>query len=320
MGLTLTPLKRLSRVQLGALDGHVVDIAFDSSYDAGGETLSGAGVRENDVVGFQKISGDAESAGYVFNLNHVTGKLQAYRGFAGRLESYAPGGGDVKGATNPAGTEGNADQAAAPVNAGLLKAATAVATLAGTITPTAQPAIPRNVVITVTNDSGGALDLFEGTTTFTITGTDFDGAAQTETVTLVSTSGNKSVADAKFRYVQGVKAFRTVTSVTYTNAPASTLKLGLGVGTRIGLPAALETATYTDVLGVSVDAVPKTISATVANAGGVDTTNNTVNVGTIADGADIGIDFKAAARQVAAGTDLSGVSLRAIVYTLNGGF
>lgn len=293
---------------------HPCTITPDTAYTAGGLAISAAsfGQRVGRIENIIQAGGDAETNGIQLSYNPSTGKVKFSRGSQTRAVSF--GGGDIKGATNPAGTEGNADQNAAPVNAGLYKAATLVSTLALTITPTTQPAIPRNVMITVTNDSGGALDLFEGTTTFTITGTDVNGAAQTETVTLTSTAGNKSVANSKFRYVQGVKAFRTITSITYVNAPAATLKMGAGPGTRLGLPTKLANAAHTDVVVISVNAAPVTISSTVANAGGVDTTNNTINSGTTADGDDVYVVYQDSG-EVGAGEDISGAVFKAIVVT-----
>lgn len=301
---------------MGALSGVLANLDFDNSFAAGGESLANAaaGIRAADIVGFQEIGGDAESALYQFKYNNASKKLIAYRGAAGEIIPYAPGGGDIKGATSLAGTEGNADQNAAPTNDALLLARTTFTALAGTMTPTTQPDVPRNIVLTITNDSGGSLDLFEGTTTFLFTGTDRNGAAQTESVTLVSTAGNKAVANTKFRFIQTTKAFRTLTSVTITNAPAGGLKGSLGPGSRIGLPSALETAVHTAVLNLTVTAARVATSATATDAGGVDTTNYTVNVGTIADGADVGITYKSAAQEVAEGTDLSAVKLRGIIW------
>jgi hypothetical protein len=290
-------------------------ITGDNAPPVGGYSLTGVqvGARNGSILGVVKYAGNALAASYGVTWDYVNGKL-VFTSSGGGEQTYIPGGGDIKGATNPAGTEGNADQAAAPVNSVLYLAATSFTTLAGTMTPTVQPAVPRNVMITIKNDSGGALNLFEGVTTFLITGTDFNGAALTESVTLTSTAGNKSVADTKFRYVQGVKPFKTVTSVAITNAPAGGLKGSLGPGTRLGLPIPLLTPAVADVDSISVDAAPVTPSATTTAAGGVDTTNNAINVGTIADGADVAIVY-AASGQVAAGTDLSGVIVRCEIIT-----
>lgn len=284
-------------------------ITLDTSYPTGGYGASlgfapqplGVG----SFIGVYIIGLNAAGSGVVqLAFDYTNNKLMAFRGATftpagsitftdgSRLVSYSPGGGDIKGATNLAGTEGNADQNAGATNGALLLAATTFTVLAGTMTPTTQPDVPRNIVIQIENDSGGALDLFEGTTTFAITGTDKNGDAQTENVTLVSTGGNKSVANTKFRYVQGVKPFRTVTSIAITNAPAGGLKGSLGVGTRIGLPTALDTAAVADVTSITVNGARVAPTATVTNAGGVDTTNNAINSGTISDGADVGVLYK----------------------------
>lgn len=294
------------------------DLTFDTSYPAGGYSitpsqLGGGGGR--DIEGASYVGGNAASRRFSYLWDTTNEKLRLFRPADAGGESYSPGGGDIKGATNQAGTEGNADQNAAPVNSGLLLAAATFTSLAGTMTPTTQPDVPRNIVITVTNDSGGALDLFEGTTTFLITGTDKFGVAQTESVTLVSTSGNKSVANSKFRFIQSSKAFRTVTSVAITNAPAGTLKGSLGVGTRLGLPSDLPTPLHTDVLSLTINAARQATSATVTSAGGVDTTYFTVNVGTIADGADVGIVYLGNG-EVTTGTDLSAVTARINFQTI----
>lgn len=308
MALTLTRVTTGSD-STGRYRRRMWDVTGDNAPPSGGYSVTGVelGCRNGTILGVNKLGGNALAASYGVTWDDVNNKLVFTSG-AGGVQDFIPGGGDIKGATNPAGTEGNADQAAAPVNSGLYKAATTFTVLAGTITPTTQPAIPRNVMITITNDSGGALDLFEGTTTFLITGT-LNGSAQTESVTLVSTSGNKSVANNKFRYVQGVKPFSTITSVAITNAPAGALKGSLGPGTRLGLPQPLLTPAYTDVKSISVDAAPVTPSATTTSAGGVDTTNNAVNTGTIADGADVAIVY-AASGAVSPSTDLSAVTVR----------
>jgi hypothetical protein len=293
----------------------LITFTGDADYPSGGYTdLTGpeVGARPGSIIGVSKIGGNAASANYGINWDTVNEKLQFAAG--GGDQVYAPGGGDIKGATNPAGTEGNADQVAAPVNDALFLARTTFTTLAGTMTPTVQPDVPRNIVITITNDSGGALDLFEGVTTFLITGTNKDGEAQTESVTLTSTAGNKSVATARFRYVQGVKPFKTVTSVAITNAPAATLKGSLGPGTRLGLPAPLATPAVADVNQITVNAAAIAPSATTTVAGGVDTTNSAVNTGTTADGADVSIAFTASGA-VPTGADLSGVTVTLEVTT-----
>ncbi len=293
----------------------LIDFTGDADYPAGGYTdLDGpaVGAAPGSIIGVNKISGNPAAANYGVTWDDVNEKLLFAAG--GGEQSFTPGGGDIKGATNPAGTEGNADQVAANVNNVLYLAAATFTSLAGTMTPTVQPDTPRNIVICITNDSGGALDLFEGVTTFLITGTNKDGEAQTESVTLTSTSGNKSVATSRYRYVQGVKPFKTVTSVTITNAPAGTLKGSLGPGTRLGLPAPLATPAVADVNQITVNAAAVAPTATTTAAGGVDTTNNAVNSGTIADNSDVAINFTASGA-VPTGADLSGVTVRLEVTT-----
>lgn len=291
------------------------NITGDNAPPAGGYSLTGlqVGARNGSIIGAVKIGGNALASSYGVTWDTVNDKLIFTTGSGGQ-QTYVPGGGDIKGATNPAGTEGNVDQAATAVNGVLLKAATTFTVLAGTITPTTQPDVPRNILIQIQNDSGGALNLFEGTTTFLITGTDVNGAAQTESVTLTSTAGNKSVANNQFRYVQGVKPFKTVTSVAITNAPAGALKGSLGPGTRLGLPQPLLTPAVADVDSITVNAASVTPSATTTAAGGVDITNNAINTGTTADGADVAVIY-AASGSVAPGTDLSGVTVLVDVIT-----
>lgn len=288
-----------------------LDIVFDSSYASGGEVLGDgtSGVPSALVVGFQDWGiGTAAAAGYNIRFNTATGKLVAYKSGTGAAQVHS--GADLKGATNLAGTEGAADQNATAVSGGLLYSGDTFTNLAGTLTPTRSPDIARNIVIQVENGTGGALNLYEGTTTYTITGTDINGNAQTETVAWVSTAGNKSIAASKFRYKQGTKAFATVTTVTWDNAPAGGLTLELGIGTRIGLPAALATGTYTDVTDLTVSAAYLAPSATAASAGGIDTTNNTFNSDTTANNWDFIITYNAIGAQVTSGVDLSGVTIR----------
>jgi hypothetical protein len=224
------------------------------------------------------------------------------------LVTESPGGGDLKGSANT--DSANTDANALPTNGALYKAATLVSTLAGTITPTVQPGTGRNIGVFVTNDSGNPLNLYEGVTTFTITGT-WRGAAQTSTITLTSTAGNKAIADGKFRYVYGTKPFDTVTSVTYNNAPAATLKLSLGPGSKLGLYRDLVTPAEADVVKLVKNATDLAVT------GLVDTTNMTVNFGALADGDDVEIVYKAgvattsaqvALAEVTASTNLAGIT------------
>jgi hypothetical protein len=254
-------------------------------------------------------------SGYNFMWNKTTGMVLAYRvpaitATGSGIVDESPGGGDIKGSANTDAE--NADAASLPTNGALYLAATAVSVLAGTMTPTTQPDVARNVGIFVTNDTGGNLNLYEGVTTFTVTGT-WRGAAQTEAITITSTSGNKAVAHTpNYRYKYGVKPFSSITSVTYDNAPAATLKLSLGPGSKIGLYNDLLTPLEADVIKLTKNA------ANLATTSIVNTTYMTVNFGALADGDDIAIVYKTALgvaaqqalAEVTTGTNLAGVTFR----------
>ena len=224
----------------------------------------------------------------------------------GRIYSWSPGGGDIKGATKPAGTEAAADEAAGPVNPTLIGAEQDFTTMAGTKVVTLSPDVPRNVIIVAHNDTGGALDLYEGDTTWTITGT-FRGAAQVEALVWTSTAGNKSIAAGQFRYLAGVEPFDTITSITYDNAGAGTLKMSVAPGSALGYPVDSDTGAEADFTKATVDAADFTIT------GAVDVTNKTFNVGTTADGADVEIQYvvdfdQGATTSVSGGTPAGTVS------------
>ncbi|MBO9597795.1 MAG: hypothetical protein J7559_08250 [Cohnella sp.] len=285
----------------------IADITFDDSYPTGGLTLS------PEKLGLRAIEAllPANNGGYMFHFDPSTGKLVAYSGANTAypiLLSHA--GGDIKGSANM--DSENADAGALPTNGSAVAAATAVTAGAWTHGTLTQPDMGRNVCISITNDSGGALDLYEGVSTFTVTGT-WRGAAQTETITFTSTSGNKSVANTKFRYKYGVKPFDTVTDITVDNEPADGLKISAGLGSKIGLPTALKTPAEADVTKITKTA------ANLSPSGIVNTTNNTVNLGTLADGDDFTIVYKTVDgitgttfSEVGNGTDLDSVTIRAI--------
>ncbi|MFH1107737.1 MAG: hypothetical protein V1790_00860 [Planctomycetota bacterium] len=305
MAFTIDLTVARARAVFGNRRQSIGKITGPASYTTGGETFAAGDVALGEIEYFAPTFIQTATAMVMCVYDYTNARLQAFwtktltpagsvaitMTDGSTVVSYAPGGGDLKGATNPAGTEGNADQAAAPVNHNLL-AAQVLVSGGNTITATVNPDVPRNVMITVVNDSGGPLDLYEGATSWLITGTDILGATLTETVTLTSTAGNKAVADTKFRYVQGVKPFATVRDAICTNPPAATLKWALGIGTRLGLPRALDSAAVADVLDITVSAARVAPTATTTAAGGVDTTNNAVNTGTTADGNDVGIIYK----------------------------
>lgn len=141
------------------------------------------------------------------------------------------------------------------------RAVTTVSMKVGAYTIANQPDLPRNVTVTHT-----AVSTVDTLGTIVIVGTDYAGAALTETLT--PSSGV---------LVAGTKAFRTITSITGVGwiAGAGADSVILGYGALIGLPVAL-TASSGTVLGTldTVVAVKATTgsgvlaTSTVAEASG----------------------------------------------------
>jgi hypothetical protein len=198
---------------------------------------------------------------------------------------------DLLGATTVVGTDATTDQSAAPVNSTEIAAAalvSAVVAASGALVIAAQPDVPRNVVITIFNDSAGSLNLFVGTTAFLVTGT-YQGETISELISFTSTSGNDAVGHTpNYRFAAGVLVYDTITSIVMqaygTNAPASTMKISAGVGSVIGIPQ--EIAASGSVYKVTVNDVDKTGTVT------INATNSTVDVGTIANGAYITLTYQ----------------------------
>jgi len=298
-------------------------VTFPSSYSAGGLALSAADLGWNNVSCVWAQS----KGGLDFEYDHLNAKLKAYLGSTDTsgVFAYSPGGGDVKGATAITGAMGTADQAADIVNAATWVAYQSFTTINGAAgsfgSITAQPPLPRNAVVSVKNASGGALNLFAGTMTITVTGT-FRGAAQVEAIACTLTGGQKAVANTKFRAFAGAKPFDSITSVTIDAtslasivAADGALQIGIGPGVLFGFPVAPDTGTNGDITSFSVNAAARAV------AGNTDFANQTLNVGTIADGDDIAVIYKIdveavsgtaygtsfALPEVPASTDLSGL-------------
>jgi len=340
--VTVTVNSRDKDIGHGALSKFmgVASIAFGDAaltYPTGGVPLPAIGrfglQRQVDIGIVEPPSGD----GYVYKYDRANHKVLIYTSagltpagsiasaFTGsalaghahdltdgsRIYTWSPGGGDIKGATEPAGTEAAADEAAGPVNAALIGAEQTFTAMAGTKSIALSPDVPRNVIIVVHNDSGGALDLYEGDTVYTITGT-FRGAAQEETLTWTSTAGNKSVANTKFRYLAGVEPFDTVTGITYTNGAAGNLKASVAPGSLLGYPVDSDTGAEADFTKLTVDAADVTISSI------VNVTNKTIAVGTTADGADVEVQYVVDFDQGATSSVSGGTPAGSIVSTLTG--
>jgi hypothetical protein len=178
------------------------------------------------------------------------------------------------------------------------------------MTVAAQPDISRNVCVCVTNDTGGALNLYVGSTSFDIVGT-YKGAAQTETISITATNAQKSVANGpKYRYKYGVKPFTTITSITQTayatDKMANTLKISVGLGSKIGILNTLATPAAADIFHADIKGTAYDVSAL------VNTTYGTVNLATLTDGDDFTLEYNAVGydrgAEVPNGTDLSAIT------------
>ena len=189
-----------------------------------------------------------------------------------RLMSYSQP--NVKGSKNT--DHENADDGDTPTNHDGISAESVVSTTwtRGTIT---HPDVPRNIGIVIKNDTAGALNLYEGVMTFTVTGT-FRGEQQTELITFTSTSGNKSVSNGgtdSYRVKYGVKPFDTVTDITLDNLPDDDFTISACPGSKIGLPNDLATPTEGELIKITktdVDFDPTS---------SLDSSNMTVDLGVL---------------------------------------
>lgn len=300
--------QRISR-DLAVLTGK---ITFDSSYADGGESLNALSTRFADLLDVIAVSRQAEAdTEYLPQFVRASNKLKIYTptsaasnhthaavshnhawtgdamgthnhalttGYMTVQESYS----DIKGSANT--DSENADAGAIPTNGNLVMAEAAVAAGAWTFALGANPDIGRNVMILIHNDSGGPLNLYEGVMTFTVTGT-FDGSAQVDTITFTSTAGNKAVATANNRYKYGVKPFDTITTVTVDNICADGLKIGVGIGSKVGIYCTLFSDMESDFVKLSKN------GAHLAVTGLYSDTYSTLNWGTLTDGDDISAMF-----------------------------
>ncbi len=288
MGLTVTNIRNDNWGNTKLVWG---SIAFDSSYPTGGESLSGLNVGLSTIDYFRA---DPRS-GYIFEYDYTNSKLKAYNVPASAITgeyNYAPGGGDIKGSANT--NSENTDTTTKPTNSDIVMNLAAVSTT-WTYSETLEIDTPRNLCILIANDTAGDLNLFEGVMTFSVVGV-FRGAAQTESITFTSTALNKAMTHTPdYRVKYGTKPFDQVTSVTLNNVPDDALKIGVGIGSKIGYP--VDSAT-----GADAD-FHKLIKngADLATTGSIiDHTNHTVNFGTLADGAEVSMTYAIAVAPVSA--------------------
>lgn len=285
----------------------------DSSYPTGGYSFNPEKIILSSIksLTFERNSG---LPNYLAIYDYSAGKVKiidegssASNTGGSVIELESPGGGDIKGSVNT--DSENADAAALPTNGNLVATETAVGAGAWTVGTITSPDVRRNVAIVIHNDSGGALNLFEGVMTFTITGL-VDGASTTNTIIFTSSAGNKAVADTKYRYKYGTKPFDTITNVTLDNVPDNGLKIGVGIGSKIGILKPLYTPAVADVIKLTKN------GANLDPTGLVDFASATrgVNFGTLANGDDVAIEYKTRSftggTEVPSGTNLSDLLLR----------
>lgn len=277
------------------------DVALDTSYPAGGYSITPANVGLSRIDEVIIGNGNIASAAFRLAWDYANKKLVAASASGGAPTYLSLP--YLKGATT--GSSENADANGEPVNGTLIVTDVTFTVAAGALTIAQNPDVSRNVTIVIENTTGGALNLFVGATTFTVTGT-FRGAAQTEAITFTSTGGNKVIAAGKWRFKAGAKPFDTVTSITYDNAADGALTISVAPGTLVGLPSSTLTGAIADILIFNLSGAPRTIS------GNFDFTNWTANTGTIADAATLQILYKTAGGQIATATDLSAVTARCL--------
>lgn len=286
----------------------LANIALDSAYVTGGYDFN-----PEALLGIHKV----ESAligpvdGHIFKYDDTNKKLLAYKS-AVSVQQVCH---SVKGSANTDAE--TADGAGLPTNGALVCAAETqanIVTALGVLTVAASPDISRNVCVCITNDSGGALNMYVGATSFLITGT-YKGAVQTETITLTVTNAQKAIADSKYRYKYGLKPFTTVTAVTQPNYAVDkmgdALKISVGLGSKIALISTPVTPAAADIFHADIKGTAYDPTAL------LDTTYNTLNLATLTDADDFMLEYNAqgysSGVEVANGTDLSALTSVPIV-------
>lgn len=186
-------------------------------------------------------------------------------------------GSDIKGSAN---TNIGIASGTLPTNGALLST---LANAANTTTMTiaVSPDVARNVSVSFKNTNVGAST--GNAVSCVITGT-FQGVAQTETISFTALELT-STAQNEVATKYGSKPFDTVTACTNPVAQPANWQHGVGIGSKIGLPNPLFGAAVGSVSKITKNAADLSPSAI------VDATNNTVNLGTLADGDDFEIVY-----------------------------
>lgn len=309
MGVSVEVIKRVSA---GNLKGCFADVTFDSVYPTNGEPMPAS---KFGLGAIGQIMA-APNGGLFFEYDYVNEKIKAFYPTVNIAPiMFEHGAADIKGSVNT--DSPTVDAASLPLNGDIISAFATTATGAWAHGALTQPGIGRNVCVVIKNDSGGALSLYNGVATYTITGK-WRGAVQTETITFDGSSAG-SIADTKFRYKYGVKPFDTVSDFTCNHVHANGLKIALGIGSKIGLPNNLYTPAEADVVKIYKNATNLVVTDL------VDTTYMTVNLGTLADNDDFTIVYKgpglttiasasAAATEVPNATNLAAITSRVLVW------
>ena len=249
-------------------------IAFDSAYATSGESLLPRHIGLSVIDSFRAFS----KSGYSFEYNYTTNllKVNAIGGAGNTREfSYTPGGGDIKGSeTTDVGIAAGTLQTNGNLISTLANAANTT-----TMTIAVSTDIPRNIGIAFKNTNAGAST--GNATGCVITGT-FQGAVQTETISFTALELT-STAQNEVATKYGSKPFDNVTAVTNPVAQPANWQHGVGVGSKIGLPVNPANNLEVDILKLTKNA------ANLAVTGTYDTTNKTINFGSLADGADIAV-------------------------------
>ena len=267
------------------------NLAFDSSYPSGGEALTPAMVGLSQIHSFQVIGNDG---GYLFSFDNDNSKLQVLDpGPAGGSLEVTEGGSDIKGSVTT--NQVVASSTTIPTNANLISTV-AAANNTTAFTIAASPDLGRNVCVGINNNTGGTAT--GNAADYAIVGT-WKGAAQNETISF-SAGDLTDVPDTTYAVKYGSKPFDTITSITPSAAQPANWRHVAGIGSKVGLHNSLKTPAEADVLKITKNA------ANLAVTGLVNTTNMTVNLGTLADNDDFQIVYAVKSGEVAASTNLSG--------------
>lgn len=299
MSMTLIKLlQSLDYLSRGGITCAIAQVDL-GTYATGGIDLIKELFGVTNPIGVQAL---ALGGGYQYHYIPTTRKLKLYIKGGGELKTYTPGGGDIKGSAN---TDIGIASGTLPTNGALIST---LATAANTTTMTiaVSPDVPRNVSVSFKNTNVGAST--GNAVSCVVTGT-FRGAAQTETISFTALELT-STAQNEVATKYGSKPFDTITSVTNPVAQPANWQHAVGVGSKLGLPTDLFTPAEADVIKLTKNA------ANLSPSGIVNTTNMTVNFGTLADGDDVMVQYREAALEVANGADLSGVDPTLIVYGL----